>query len=245
MTVKLLRTLLGLTVTLLLVLINQHYVPRAEAVEPQMDYWYVETLKLGDVDLPAGVEIIPSDPSSQPRAYFILQNQNTTPLYVMSLNYKDVLVMMTPDPNWKNRVNGAHEAASYLAAPNHPVNLGMEALTDLDKNLADRNVLSSDPPPENLIVPAVQSSELLLVYREQVINVPFTMSYSLNSNFDGGVEANEQAVMKAQATGIANFTEQAPAESARREFTLLIGLAGVAFLAISGWLIWKLLLRSK
>ncbi len=244
---KLLRTLIGLTVTLLLVLVNQRYVPRAEAVELRMDYWYIETLKLGGVELPAGVEIIPSDPSSQPRANFVLQNQTATPLYVMSLNYKDVLVMTTPDPHWKSRVNGAHEAASYLAAPGRPISLSMEALSDLDKRLVDRNVLSSYPPPENLPVPAVQSSELLLVYREQVIEVPFTLTYRLNSNIDGGVEGYGQPVMNAQATADANAIHPAaaPAEHAGREIFLLIGLVGATGLGISGWLIWKLLLRSK
>ncbi len=218
---------------------------RAEAVEPRMDFWYVETLTLGDVEQPAGVEIMASDPLVEPRAYLTLKNKNATPAYVMSLGYKDVLVMTTPDPNWKGRVNGAHEAASYLAAPDHPVTLDMQALTDLDKNLADRNVLSSDPPPENLPVPATQSSELLLVYREQVIEFPFTLSYSLNSNFDSSVEGYKPPVVNAQATSDANSTEQAPAERASREITLLIGLVGVTILAISGWLVWKGLSRNR
>ena len=108
---------------LLLVMGAKLTVHRAEAVEPKTDYWYIETLKPGDVELPAGVEIIASDPLVEPRAYFVLKNQNATPVYVMSLSYKDVLVMTTPDPNWKRRVNGAHEAASYLAAPDHPITL--------------------------------------------------------------------------------------------------------------------------
>ena len=47
-------------------------------------------------------------------------------------------------------------------------------------------------------VPATQSSELLLVYREQVIEVPFTLAYSLNSNFDSNVEGYEPPVVNAQ-----------------------------------------------
>jgi hypothetical protein len=208
-----------------------------------VDYWYIETLYLGGVELPAGVEIIASDPLVEPRAYFILKNQNATRLYVMSLNYKDVLVMTTPDPNWKRRVNSAHEAASYLAAPDRPVTLNIEALTDLDKSLVDRNVLSSDPPPEDAPVPATQSSELLLVYREQVIEVPFTLSYSLNTQFESGKAGTEQP-MNVQSNGDAGAT-QAPAELARREISLLIGLAGATFLAVSGWLVWKGLSRRR
>ncbi len=216
----------------------------ALAAEPRMDYWYRETLKLGEVELPAGVEIVAPDPFVEPRAYLALKNQNATPVYVMSLSYKDVLVMITPDPNWKGRVNGAHEAASYLVAPNHPVTLNMQALTDLDKNLEDRNVLSSDPPPNDAPIPAIQSSELLLVYGEQVIEVPFTLSYSLNTNFDNGVEGYEQSLVNTQSTGTSTAT-QVVAERARREIFVLIGLAGVTILAISGWLIWKGLSRNR
>jgi hypothetical protein len=244
--VKLLRTLKGLTSVLLLILVGaQLSVHQVGASQTQTDYWYVETLKLGDVELPEGVEIMASDPSVQPRGMLTLNNQSSAPLYVMSLNYKDVLVMTTPDPNWKNRVNGAHEAASYLAAPGRTVTLDMVALSDLDKRLVDRNVFSNDPPPESLPVPAAQSSELLLVYREQVIEVPFTLTYSHNSNFDNKVEGYEQPVMNAQAAGDANSTEQEPAGSASWGITLLIGLGGVTFLAVSGWLIWKRLRRSR
>ena len=102
------------------------------ASEPSKDYWFIETLVLGDVKLPAGVVIRSSDPAASPRGYLDLENQTEAVLYVLSLNYKDVVVMKTPDPNYKNRLNAAHEVASYLVAPDRPARLGMEALTDLD-----------------------------------------------------------------------------------------------------------------
>jgi hypothetical protein len=93
-------------------------------------------------------------------------------------------------------------------------------------------------------MPTAQSSELLLVYREQVIDVPFTLSYSLNTSFDNGVEGDEQRVVNTQAIS-ESIAKWAPAERVRREIFLGIGLVGVTFLAVSGWLIWKGLSRGR
>ncbi len=145
------------------------------------------------VKLPAGVEILASSPTMQTRGYLVLKNQTETLLYVMSLGYKDVLVMAIPDPVWKARLSGAHEAASYLAALDQPAYLTIEALTDLDHNLVDRNVLSKASPPEDVSVPAAQASELLLVYGGQVIEVPFTITYLLNTHFGNGAETDKNS----------------------------------------------------
>ena len=101
------------------------------------------------------------------------------------------------------------------------------------------------PRRKTLPVPATQSSELLLVYREQVIEVPFTLSYSLNTNFDNGLEGYEQSLVNTQSTGMPSTATQVPAELAGREIFLLIGLVGVTILAISAWLIWKGLSRNR
>src|SRR4030042_6866696 len=100
------------------------------AFEPRKDNWFIETLTIGDVELPAGVVIRTSDPKIQPRGYLILDNQTETLAFVLSLGYKNVLVMTTPDPNWKTRVNAAHEGASYLVAPYRTEYLSMEELTE-------------------------------------------------------------------------------------------------------------------
>jgi hypothetical protein len=247
--VKLFRTLIGLTVTLLLVLVILNDMTWAKAVEPRMDYWYIETLKLDGVELPAGVVISASDPTMQPRANFVLENQNATPVYVMSLNYKDVLVMTTPDPNWKRRVDGAHEAASYLAAPGRTVTLDMVSLSDLDKRLVDRNVLSSDPPPENLPVPAAQSSELLLVYREQVIEVPFSLSYSLNTNFGNGAAAYAESSPTIQATGATTATPTPHGRTAvewiMNEKWLICGSLAAILMIFGFWGMWTSFDRDR
>lgn len=197
------------------------------AFEPTMDYWFIETLTVSDVELPAGVEILVSNPSYQPRGFLILNNKTETLLYVLSLGYKDVLVMATPDPNWKARVNGAHEVASYLVAPDKPAYLSMEALADLDPNLADQNVLTFDPPPIDVSIPAAKSSELLLVYGGQMIEVPFMLAYTLNTGFDNGTAAYLNWMMNAQATDVASATAtQQSEESAARVISNNIMLIG-------------------
>ena len=207
----------------------------ARAFEPVKDYWYIETLTVGEVDLPKGVEALTSNPSSEPRSPLILKNQTEILLYVMSLRYKDVLVMATPDPAWVARVNGAQEAASYLAAPNRMAFLSIEALTDLDPNLKDRNILSSDPPPEDVTIPAAQNSELLLVYGKQVIEVPFKLAYTLNTNFDNGSGVYKNWLTNVQADENTNSTATQQAEAAaaqvKRNNSIIIGLLGVAMLA--------------
>ena len=221
----------------------------ATGFTPGMDYWFIESLQVGEVELPAGVDILASNPSMQTRGYMVLKNQTETLLYVMSLGYQDGLVMATPDPLWKARVSGAHEAASYLAALDRPAYLTIEALTDLDHNLVDRNVLSNEPPPEDVSVPAAQKSELLLVYGEQVIEVPFTLAYLLNTHFGNGLEADKNSMVNIQATDNARLTATRQAEVSAaprmRIDVLLVGLAGTAVLLIAVWLVWRGLKRAN
>jgi hypothetical protein len=200
----------------------------AAALEPKPDYWYTETIEVDTTHLPPGVEIHTSDPSRQPRSYLVVTNANASPVYVMSLGYKDVLVMTTPDPGWKSRVAGAQEAASYLVAPNRPAHLNIEALTDLDHELKDSNVLSIAPPPDGQTIPEAQSSELLLVYNDQVIEVPFTLSYMLNAQFDNGMSPLTTPIKTVQATDPVRLLQ------ASEVMLLISGLAAALFLA---WLV--------
>ncbi|OGO66025.1 MAG: hypothetical protein A2030_04720 [Chloroflexi bacterium RBG_19FT_COMBO_50_10] len=213
------------------------------ASAPKMDYWFIETLTVDDVELPAGVVIRTTNTGTQSRGCLILENQTETLLFVLSLNYKSVLVMETPDPDWKSRVNMAHEVASYLVAPGRPACLNMEALSDLDRNLVDRNVLTFDSPPADLAIPVVQTSELLLVYGEQVILVPFMLTYGLNANFDNGsgVELAWKASVQATGNASASATREAEAYAARvgRNTTLVAGLMVAAVLLFTGWLVWR------
>ena len=219
---------------------------QARAYEPVMDYWFIETFTLGKVDLPEGVTIRPSELESSPRSYFILQNTTDTPLYVMSLEYKAVLVMATPDPGWKTRLSVAHEVASYMVTPNKVATLNMESLTDLDPKLVDQNVLTFDPPPAGLAIPGSQTSELLLVYGQQVIEVPFGITYALNTEFDNGSETYNAWIENIQATDNAIATATQPAVIAVvkvRDQCVILGLAGLALLVVIAWIGWKGLSR--
>ena len=143
----------------------------------------------------------------------------------------------------------AHEVASYQASPGRTLYLGMEALVDLDHNLVDRNVLSIEPPMENVSIPREQASELLLVYGKGVMLVPFRLTYTLNTQFDNDIKAHEYWMDNLQATDAASSTatQQAQAVAAREtECRLWVaGLAGAAVLLIAGWLIWRGYLRRR
>jgi hypothetical protein len=214
-----------------------------------MDDWYIETITLDNVELPEGISIHPCSPDDETQGCLYLENKNETILYIMSLNYKDILVMLTPDPNWKSRVNMAHEAASYLVSSSRPLYLNMDALTDLDSNLVDKNVLTFDPPSENVPIPNAQSSELLLVYDGQVIEVPFKVSYALNKDFGHSAEAYQASTENAPAKQITSVaaTPQAVASEAlgERSTVIVIGLVGMAALFAAGWLVWRMVGRRN
>jgi hypothetical protein len=221
----------------------------AGAGELGMDYWFIETLMVGNAELPEGVIIRASDPEASPRGHLILQNQTKPLLFVLSLGYKDVLVMVTPDPNWRTRVNAAHEVASYLVTPDQPVYLGMEALTDLDHDLQDRNVLASEPPAEDIPIPAAQDSELLLVYDGQVIVVPFTISYALNLDFNPASEVHQQQKADPQTTNnagsITKYSSEVSVTRIMGNNMLVIGLVVGLLLLIIGWRLWRVIIRNR
>lgn len=213
------------------------------AVEPSFDYWFVETITLGEVDLPKGIAMYAVNPDSEPRANLVLENRTETPLYVLSLSYQDVLVMETPDPNWKDRIRLAHEVASYLVSPTRPVYLDVESLVDLDPNLVDQNVLRYAPPPADLAVLAPQSSYLLLVYTEQVLIAPFLISYEINANYDNASRSYQFLAESTQATESAKATATQQAEivaaQSARNITLFIGVGAAAVLFLIIWILWR------
>jgi hypothetical protein len=219
------------------------------ASDPGMDDGYIVTITLDDVELPEGISIHPCPPDVEAQGCLKLENSTETILYIMSLNYKDILVMQTPDPNWKSRVGMAHEVASYLVSPSRPLYLNMDALTDLDRNLVDKSELAFDPPPENVTIPNAQSSELLLVYDGQVIEVPFTVSYELYKDFYNGSEAFTTSTENALVTEIAGviatpYTVASEAQE-ERSAVILIGLVGLSALFVVGWLAWKRVSQQK
>ena len=92
----------------------------ATADESPPDYWYIETVTLDAAGLPSdfhvfsgnaspeqvgeGVWLTTSNPAKSPRAAIYLINHSPQPIYVMSLEYRDRLVMSTPDQSYDARV---------------------------------------------------------------------------------------------------------------------------------------------
>jgi len=220
----------------------------ARAYEPEKDYWFVESFSVSWVDLPGGVSVSASGPATDPRSWLVVKNQTDNLLYIMSLNYKDVLVMPTPDADWKTRVNLAHEAAAYLVLPERPAALTIEALIDLDAHLVDQNVLTFEPPPEGTAIPAAQESELLMVYDQQVIEVPFTLTYTLNTSFDNDSVAIPTGKSNVQVTDPSQTraTQAVIRETARsRDNTIVLSLAAAVLLLAGGWVTWRAIHRGR
>jgi hypothetical protein len=167
-------------------------------------------------------------------------NQMHIAVYVMPLIYRERLVMETPDASWEGRVRMAHEAASYMAVAGERsiLSLGIRELTDLDPALEDRNVISFDPPDPNGVVPEAQQSELLLVYGEQVVVIPFKISYQLNGGFYTG--GCEEWFTSHQATADAQAAATRAAATAARNTAVGLGVAILAMLLVIVWLFWRL-----
>jgi hypothetical protein len=210
---------------------------------PGVGYWYLEHITLSQAELPEGVSIHSYDQTAASRGRLMVENHTSLPLYVMPLKYEDLLVMVTPDPDWKNRVNLAHEAAAYLVLPERPAALIIEALVDLDEHLVDRNVFASGPSTDSLSIPAVQNSELLLIYDQQVFEVPFSLSYTINPLFENDT-GTQTGTAYMPATFQANDRITQASEARPMSNVVIIGLAVLAVLLAGGWAAWKLAHRG-
>lgn len=222
------------------------------ACEPTPDNWYVEMVTLdasglapdfhvyrydgsNPEQLSEGVWLTTNDPSSSRRAIIYLINRSQEAVYVLSLVYRDRLIMETPDENYEARVRMAHEVASYLVRPDTGEVLALvwEAMMDLDHSLVEVNRPTFDHPPADIVPPDPQHSELLLVYGERVVVLPFTISYSVNQDFDiGDCFYGPAGVPEHTATPDRNdvFTD--------REKAVLI-LSGAGLAALIAWLVWR------
>jgi hypothetical protein len=215
------------------------------AFEPDPNVWFVETVSFEPADLPPdfhiytgesspeqlaeGVWLSTNTPDTSLQAMITLINRSEEPVYILSLEYMDRLIMATPDEAFGARLRAAHEVASYLVRPNsgEVFALTWEAMVDLDDALKDVNLPVFEAPPAGLTPPEPQHSELLMVYGEQVILLPFTVSYAINENFS--MEGSPGPA------GVAEPTE-APAEprgiAAIDPFVLLvIGIGSVILIA--------------
>lgn len=225
------------------------------ACEPFPDNWYVETVTLDTSNLPSDFHVYTSESSPEQlaegvwlstnnlntslRAMIYLINRSETPIYVLSLQYRDRLVMETPDENYAARLRMAHEVASYLVRPGSGEMFALEwaALMDLDHSLIDLNQATFDAPPADITPPPAQQSELLMVYGERVVLLPFTISYAVNQNFrsndcsPGASGAPDPTLVPVDDRGFGTG------------MTTVLVLAGIGLIAVIAWLLWRW--RSK
>lgn len=219
----------------------------ALACEPCPDTWYLETITLEATALPtAFVLSAPTESKERQQAVWIfttpsaarhgaiyIANQTAIPVYVMSLIHRERLMVETPDAVLAARLRMAHEVAAYMASSQSVLSLGIQELIDLDPALEDRNVLSLNPPAPNGNAPGAQQSTLLLVYGEQVVLLPFTISYQLNQAFDTGcLNADpipSQAMSQSRDTAM---------QTGSLSQSFWLGLALLLILLFASWRLW-------
>lgn len=222
----------------------------AQAFEPDPDFWYIETVTLDEASLPPdfhvfngegtveqlseGVWLSTNRPETSLLAMIYLINRSDEAVYILSLEYRDRLIMETPDAAYEARLRGAHEVASYLVRPNSGETFALtwEALKDLDDSLKDLNPPTFNPQPSDLTPPEAQHSELLMVYGEQVVLLPFTISYAINANYE--IE---------EYLGPAGVPEPTGAPEEKKGFdnpgTFVGVVGGIGLAALITWLVWR------
>lgn len=222
------------------------------ACEPVPDFWYVETVTLDTSGLPDDFHIYSdvggspeqlaeevwlrtNNPTSSRRAMIYLVNRSKTPVYIMSLVHRDRLVMATPDENYAARLRMAHEAASYLVRSDAGEIIALEwnQLKDLDASLSDPNPRTFETPPADSTPPVAQYSELLMVYGDQVILLPFTISYSLNKEFN--IDDCGGSPMSAPQPTFVQTVDNEPGTG--KVIVLVSG--GIILIIGSAWLVWR------
>ncbi len=148
----------------------------AEACEPYPEYWYTESITFTASSLPEQVSIYTTNPDTTPRAAFWLYNKNEAPIFIMPKKDNDQMIVSA------DLLTSADEIAMVTVnVQNSPVTLEMDKLMELDSSLQDPNPVNmSRPSPDGLQIPEPQHSELILVYHNQVITIPFSVTYSIN-----------------------------------------------------------------
>ncbi len=184
------------------------FLQSAQACEPYPDYWYVETFELANHFIAEPISI--HAPQVNPRVYISIQNQQLEPLYILPLEileqktFSGESLSNVDIPEYSNRLatrratpnrsgaepnpNGVNIQTPSEKIPftsinsqNSPLFLEVSDLVLLDSQLRDPNPYGFNRPTKNrLQIPDPQYSQLVLYYNEQVITIPFTITYSIN-----------------------------------------------------------------
>lgn len=163
------------------------------------DPWFREALTVGQHNLPAGVTIQPATLYAGSFALEIL-NPSATPLYVLTPQTYQVTAAAEIGAALPPGLAPAHKIAS-----NEPLDWIVEcpsgncagqwvrqfadadrlylSLDEIDPRL-QQDKARADNRPENVELPAPQTSQLSLAYAAQLVVAPITVTYVLNPDYD-------------------------------------------------------------
>ncbi len=164
-----------------------------QACEPLPDYWFAERYEFGPVNLPETIDLVQSPPDVA-QGYFQISNHSDSPLYVLPMDSRASLVV-TAEPSITGEgltqeqtteeillIERAPDLATFVIEAGKIFTLDNESFPTLVPYIEERNVLDFSRPAF-FFLPITQRGEFLLVFDDQLITVPFTISYAINENF--------------------------------------------------------------
>jgi len=183
-------------------------VQNAWACEPQPAYWFAERYEFGPVNLPKSIELVNS-PKAAAQGYFEITNHSDKLLYILPMDALPSLVA-TAKPSISGDVlseeqtseeiilvDRAPELATFVINAGESLQLDKKNFPTLVPYIEERNILEFSRP-HFVYLPITQRGEFLLVLDDQLITVPFMISYAINENFRPEIceEVFESSVQK-------------------------------------------------
>jgi len=133
---------------------------------------------------------------------FQISNLSNLSLYVLPMDAIQSLVA-TVEPSFTGDglseeqtseeiflLDRATELAAFVLNSDESLTLDLESLTALVPYIEERNIIGFSRP-SFVYLPITQRGEFHLVFGDQLITVPFTISYALNENFNPEVCGEE------------------------------------------------------
>jgi len=180
---------------------------QSETCEPRPDYWFAERYDFGPVNLPQSVKLVQSPPNVA-QGYFQIRNQSEFPIYVLPIDARPALIS-TEAPSISGDglsdeqspeeiffLDQAPELATFVIDAGESLQLDNANFPILIPYIEERNILDF-ARPAFFYVALTQRGEFLMVNDDQMISVPFTISYAINENFNpqvcgGNIETTTQ-----------------------------------------------------
>jgi len=167
--------------------------PSAKACVPRPDYWFAERYQFGPVELPESIVLVQSPPDVAQGNYQII-NRSDLPIYILPMDARPSLVATT-EPSVTGEGLSDEESieeillldqapgfATFIIETGEMLQLDNQNFTELIPYIEERNILEYSRP-HFVYLPITQRGEFLMVFDDQLITVPFTISYALNENF--------------------------------------------------------------